>query len=30
VFGLRVSRPKLLPITAEEASRILADQGNSV
>ena len=30
VYGLRVSRPKLLPITAEEAGRLLAHQGNSV
>jgi hypothetical protein len=30
VYGLRVSRPKLLPITADEAARILAEQGNSV
>ena len=29
VYGLRVSRPKLLPITAEEAHRILAQEGGS-
>ncbi|MHB8973213.1 MAG: hypothetical protein ACYC3X_28720 [Pirellulaceae bacterium] len=29
VYGLRVSRPKLLPITAEEAGRILACEGDS-
>ncbi len=29
VYGLRVSRPKLLPITAEEAHRILAQEDGS-